>query len=142
MRGILHSKFCNLLALLFPRIVTDNINLQQRSRFESKSRQGNKFDWSNQFAVRDRVVKNGLSDECPQESLMSLDLSQQIIPSGDVLASLRKNFIPLVARVLVRYLPAYKVCKKVVIHHIPHDNSEKMAQKSEEVCLIMTMSTI
>lgn len=118
----------------FPRIVTDNINLQQSSRFESKNRQGNRFDWSNQFAVRDRVVNNVLSDECSQQSLMSLDLSQQVIPSGDVLASLRSNFIPLVARVLVQYLPAYKVFKKIVIHHIAHENSEKMAQKSDEVC--------
>lgn len=118
----------------FPRIVTDNINLQQSSRFESKNRQGNRFDWSNQFAVRDRVVNNVLSDECSQQSLMSLDLSQQVIPSRDVLASLRSNFIPLVARVLVQYLPAYKVFKKIVIHHIPHENSEKMAQKSDEVC--------
>lgn len=81
----------------FPRIVTDNINLQQSSRFESKNCQGNRFDWSNQFAVRDRVVNNVLSDECSQQSLMSLDLSQQVIPCGDVLASLRSNFIPLVA---------------------------------------------
>lgn len=120
----------------FPRIVTDNINLQQSSRFESKNRQGNRFDWSNQFAVQDRVVNNVLSDECSQQSLMSLDLSQQVIPSGDVLASLLHPFIiiPLVARVLVQYLPAYKVFKKIVIHHIPHENSEKMAQKSDEVC--------
>ena len=66
---------------------------------------------------------------------MSLDLSQQVIPSGgDVLASLRSNFIPLVVRVLVQYLPAYKVFKKIVIHDIPHENSEKMAQRLDEVC--------
>ena len=78
----------------------------------------------------------GLSDERPQQSLMSVDLSEQVIPSGAVLSSIRKTFIPLVARVLVRYLPAYEVFKKVVIHHIPHENSEHMAQKSEEVCLL------
>lgn len=63
---------------------------------------------------------------------MSLD--QQVIQSGDVLVSLRSNFIPLVARVFVQYLPAYKVFMKIVIHHIPHEHSEKMAQKLDEVC--------
>lgn len=120
--------------LKFNRIVTDNINLQQQSPIESKSYQGNKFDWSNQFAVKDRVVSTSLADDHPQERLASLDLSQQIIPSGDVLSSLRKHFIPLVARVLAQYVPAYKVFKDIVIHHIPHENSDKMAKKSEEVC--------
>ena len=84
--------------------------------------------------MKDRVVSTSLADGHPQESLASLDLSQQIIPSGEVLSSLRKHFIPLVARVLAQYVPAYKVFKDIVIHHLPHENSDKMAKKSEEVC--------
>ena len=84
--------------------------------------------------MKDRVVSTSLADDHPQETLASLDLSQQIIPSGEVLSSLRKHFIPLVARVLAKYVPAYKVFKDIVIHHLPHQNSDKMPKKSEEVC--------
>ena len=78
------------------RIVTDNINLEQTARVESKIRKGSRFDWSNQYAVKDRVVSRDLDDQGPQESLASLDLSQHVIPSATVLSSLRTVFVPLV----------------------------------------------
>ena len=79
------------------RIVTD-INLEQTARVESKTRKGSRFDWSNQYAVKDRVVSRDLNDQGPQESLASLDLSLHVIPSATVLSSLRTLtvFVPLV----------------------------------------------
>ena len=79
------------------------------------------------------MVTGELNSEHPQEELKSLDLSKNIIPSDTVLSSLRCSFIPLVAHVLIKYLPAYKEFKDVNIHHIPHKYSKEMAQQSQEV---------
>ena len=79
------------------------------------------------------MVTGELNSEHPQEELKSLDLSKNIIPSDSVLSSLRCSFIPLVARVLTKYLPAYKEFKDVIIHHIPHKYSKEMAEQSQEV---------
>ena len=78
------------------------------------------------------MVTGELNSEHPQEELKSLDLSKNIIPSDTVLSSLRCSFIPLVARILIKYLP-YKEFKDVNIHHIPHKYSKEMAQQSQEV---------
>lgn len=47
---------------------------------------------------------------------------------------MRKYFIFLVVRVLVRYVFVYKVFKDIIIYYFLYENLDKMVKKFEEVC--------
>ena len=74
-----------------------------------------------------------LSDENPVASVATLPLTT-FIPNVEDCVALREEFITLVARVLIRYMPWFKRFAAVVPDHIPHEYMDKMAQKSEIVC--------
>lgn len=62
-----------------------------------------------------------------------------MLPSEDSNFAVESDFITLVSRILVKYLPAFSFLKDVVVHHIPHQYSQEMAQKSEVVSTVSTV---
>ena len=82
--------------------------------------------------MRDRVVTpcRDHAEATGQRTLMDLELSK-LLPSEDSNFAVESDFITLVSRILVKYLPALSFLKDVVVHHIPHQYSQEMAQKSE-----------
>ena len=82
--------------------------------------------------MRDRVVTpcRDPAEATGQRKLMDLELSK-LLPSDDSNFAVESDFITLVSRILVKYLPALSFLKDVVVHHIPHQYSQEMAQKSE-----------
>ena len=67
---------------------------------------------------------------------MDLELSE-LLPSDDSNFAVESDFITLVSRILVKYLPAFSFLKDVVVRHIPHQYSQEMAQKSEVVSTVI-----
>ena len=70
----------------------------------------------------------------PQKPLKDVQLIE-LLPSVEVLQSLKKTWAILISRVLCKYVTALRGLKDVVIHQIPHKHSEEMAKKSHMVIL-------
>ena len=84
------------------------------------------------YAVKDRIQGLEMADCHPQADVSKL-LDTTFLPSEDDCQALRQDFIVLVARVLVKYLPWFIVIKPVVADHMPHRYTNCMGQKSEIV---------
>ena len=119
--------------LNFYRLVTDNVDLAVQARHQSKSHQNKSLHWIHSFAVKNRVIpSSNLDDFKPQKQVKDLEMVD-ILPSQDEQAYIKSNMIILVFRVICQYLTAYKEFTSAVIHHIPHEFSSQMKQKSEQV---------
>lgn len=67
-----------------------------------------------------------------QRSIADLELSE-LLPSAESNLSVGSDFVVLVSRIVVKLLPAFRMFRDVVVHHIPHKYSKEMAEKSEVV---------
>lgn len=87
--------------------------------------------------MKNRVAVDGnLDREVPQKKVEDLEMSE-ILPGPEIQESLKGSLVPLVLRVLVRHLPAYKKFRTAVEHHLPHQYSVQMRNKSEQVRVYM-----
>lgn len=119
------------------RLVTDNIDLAVQVRHQSSSHKNNSLHWTHTYAVKNRVAVDGnLEREVPQKKVEDLEMSE-ILPGPEIQESLKGSLVPLVLRVLVRHLPAYKKFRTAVEHHLPHQYSVQMRNKSEQVRVYM-----
>ncbi len=84
------------------------------------------------YAVQDRVLGLHLPDCKPTASIATLPVTT-FLPNVEDCVALREEFIILVARVLIRYLPWFRCLKVAVPEHILHQYSQTMAHKSEIV---------
>ena len=84
------------------------------------------------YAVKDRALGLHLPDKQPTASVTTLPLAT-FLPDVEDCVALRKEFIILVARVLIRYIPWFRCLQPVVPDHMHHEYTEVMAQKSEIV---------
>ena len=124
----------NITDLPTYRIVGDNCDLHQKPNHETLTRRTKEHHWFNLYAVRDRIHGLEMADGHPQTDASRLMLSK-FLPNEDDCRALRKDFIILVARVLVKYLPWFSAIKPAVADHIPHRYSNCMGQKSDIVSL-------
>ena len=67
-----------------------------------------------------------------QKLIADLELSE-LLPSAESNLSVENDFVVLVSRMVVKFLPAFQMFRDVVVHHIPHKYSSEMAEKSEVV---------
>lgn len=119
------------------RLVTDNIDLAVQARHQSSSHKNKSLHWTHTYAVKNRVAVDGnLDREVPQKKVEDLEMSE-ILPGPEIQESLKGSLVPLVLRVLVRHLPAYKKFRTAVEHHLPHQYSVQMRNKSEQVRVYM-----
>ena len=84
------------------------------------------------YAVQDRVQGLHLPDNQPVASVATLPLAT-FLPNVDDCVALRSEFIVLVARVLIQYLPWFSCLKPVIPDHMPHEYTDLMSTKSEIV---------
>jgi hypothetical protein len=68
----------------------------------------------------------------PKKALSDIQLVD-LLPVQEVQELFKSNCAILVSRVLVKHLPAIGHMQDVVTHHIQHQHSDKMAQKSQTV---------
>lgn len=115
------------------RIVADNFDLSVKDRIQTKEHSNQSIHWTQQYAIKDRVVREpSADDDQPQCKLADLDL-QKLLPDSDVQVNFRRDCVIPVSRILTSYMPAFAFLKDTVIKHIPHPYSEEQSQKSETV---------
>lgn len=120
------------------RIVADNLDFSLSARIQTSKLRNQSIHWTHHLAIRDRVITpcRDHAAATGQRKLMDLELSE-LLPSEDSNFAVESDFITLVSRILVKYLPAFSFFKDVVVHHVPHQYSQEMAQKSEVVSTVI-----
>jgi len=113
------------------KVVLDNIDLRILTRNMTADNQNKDIHWCNHSAIKNRVSSDN-QNSMKQTELLDLDNSK-ILPGVTDHQNLRSDYIHLVSRILVEYLPCFNFLKSVCPLHIPHMYNKEMAQKSEKV---------
>jgi len=108
------------------------VDLEVRARIQTKEHGNKSLHWTHQYAELARVVNPTAESKTAQRDVKDVQLIE-LLPSEDVLQSLKKTWSILISRVLCKYIGVLKDFKDVVIYHIPHEYSKEMAQKSHMV---------
>ena len=112
----------------------DNWDMEVKARCQTKSDNNKSLHYFHAYAVKDRVVSEGLESTRPQKSIDEVEM-QEILPTAEVQESIISDLAHMIPRVIVQYLSPYKSFRKAVQYHIPHPHSQEMAGKSEVVSL-------
>lgn len=118
------------------QIIGDNIDLMIKVRHQASDKPNKSIHWFHLNAVKDRVNGNECSDNEPLRKVQEVE-QWEVLPSSKENQDLLHDFIPLVARVIVDRIPAFKHFKDVVVRHLPHQYSDVMKEKSEQVFKVL-----
>ena len=125
-----------IYSFLFSGLVADNCDIFTISRHQLASSQNKMRNWTLQFAVKSRIRRpvgdSSSSINAPQCPIKNLEMSK-LLPGKPTMDAFKSTFPTLVARILVKYMPPYKVFKIDVTKHIPHRYSKEMAEPSHQV---------
>lgn len=113
-------------------IIIDNLDFFIQTHHQSTSQTNKSLHWINHMCVINRVTSLHLDKLKPANSLIEYDLGNSL-PGPNTQASMRREFVVLGIRILTTYLESFKPLSSVVVHHIPHQFSEEMAQPSTHV---------
>lgn len=120
----------NVMLPFFPlRLVGDNIDHEIRARVQTKEHGNRSIHWTHQFAVLDRVQGPEQTDRTSQKPVSEIQFAE-LLPDGNIQATLVQNWAIIVSRVITKYLKSFQYMKDVVIRHIPHQYSKEMSEKS------------
>lgn len=117
------------------QIIGDNVDLMIKVRHQASDKPNKSIHWFHLNAVKDRVNGNECSDNEPLRKVQEVE-QWEVLPSSKENQDLLYDFIPLVARVIVDRIPAFKHFKDVVVRHLPHQYSDVMKEKSKQVSII------
>ena len=107
----------------------DNIDKDVKPRFMRQDKQTQSLHYFNVIAVRDRIDTTNLEGYTWSES-SNISLSD-ILPSSDNYEQLKENFKVLVSRILCENMGFFKEhFLDIITHHIHHQYSQQMSQKS------------
>jgi hypothetical protein len=73
-----------------------------------------------------------LSDDCPVGDIKNAQY-EAFLPTKDDLQILSLEFVELISRVIVEYVPSLRQYKSLISSHIDHEHSSNMSKKSEMV---------
>ena len=110
----------------------DNLDWLRRPSIYSKNKDTESVHWFNLLAYDNRVVDWNLSDKEPVRDIMELPNSS-FLPSPDDHAKLKKDFVLLVLRILVKNCKYFSQFARLIPAHIPHQHSKEMSQQSHIV---------
>lgn len=116
-------------------IIFDNLDFYKQTHHQSETNSNNSIHWTHHIAVQDRVSTHHLPNNEPVKPLPLFQIGD-CLPTPEIEAHLRTEFIILGSRILTKHLPALKQFAPAVIYHIPHQYSETMTQPSTEVSYI------
>ena len=114
------------------QIVGDNVDLHQKACHQTMEKRDTDRHWFHLCAIKDRVTGLHLSTTPSTTNVLHLPLSTWL-PTVDDCLHLRKEFIILVGRVLVKHLPKLSFLESCLPAHIPHEYSHTMTRKSQTV---------
>lgn len=122
------------------RIVADNLDFSLSARIQTSKFRNQSIHWTHHLAIRDRIIPDPSSGPSAfptkgQCKIADLELSE-LLPSVESNLAVESDFVVLVTRMVVKFLPAFTMFRDVVIHHIPHQYSNEMARKSDVVRII------
>jgi len=115
------------------QIIGDNVDLHINVRHMSEQNKNKSLHTFNLVAMRDVVSGNNLPDK-HVKTLNDIEISE-FLPGHNDVEQLKKDFIVMWARVMVKNIPAFNFLKGVVIQHIQHQYSKEMQAITEEVTL-------
>ncbi|XP_078656847.1 uncharacterized protein LOC144902987 isoform X2 [Branchiostoma floridae x Branchiostoma belcheri] len=115
-------------------IVYDNLDFYKQTHHQSETNANQDIHWTNHIAVQDRVSTHHLPDNTPIKPLPLFQIGD-CLPTPEIQALIRHDFIIIGSRFLTRHVPALQQLSPAVIHHIPHEYTETMSQPSTEFLL-------
>ena len=115
------------------RIVGGNWDLEVKARYQTKSQTNKSLHYFHAYAVKDRVVANGMDNKEPQKSIDEIEM-REFLPTPEVQEAIASDLTSIIPRVILKYLKPYSKFKGASIYHIPHQYSREMQEKSEVVC--------
>lgn len=118
------------------QIIGDNMDLMIKLRHHASDKPNKGIHWFHLNAVKDQVNASGYSDNWPLRKAQEVE-NWEVLPSSKGTQDILHDFIPLVARVSVDRIQAFKHFKYVVVRHLPHHYSDVMKEKSEQVNIIL-----
>ena len=131
-----HEKSAKRCTFKTFKLVGDNIDKNINPQDVRIDSQTVSLHYFHSYAVRDRIdLSNYEDDPCFVDSASVLPHLSTVLPSSEDLEAISENFIHLVARILIVYIPYFSTIgagfKK---QHITHEFYSEMAEKSEVVC--------
>lgn len=108
------------------------MDLEVQACIQTKEHSNKSIHWTHQFAELGRAQNPMLDSTKPQKAVGELQLIE-LLPSKDVQVSFKKRWAVLISRVICKYLSSFQQYRSLIIHHIPHQFSEEMSQKSKSV---------
>lgn len=114
------------------QIIGDNVDIFVKAKHIGSQHQNKSIHWFNLNVVRERVNGSHLCNSQPLRPIKDVS-NTEFLPSADDSDKLLDEFVVLCERVLVGNMPAFRPFKKFLVKHIPHEYSEMMKTKSEEV---------
>jgi len=120
--------------------MADNLDLVVKVEHMSASSQNNSIHWFNSNAVKNRVLANHLSNDNLVKFVLELE-NVEFLPSPEDNEAYLHNITALETRVVVRNIPALSQLKDIVVKHIPHEYSDVVKEKSDQVSINLTFSS-
>ncbi|XP_073728878.1 uncharacterized protein [Misgurnus anguillicaudatus] len=112
-------------------IIFDNLDFYMHAHHQSSLRNNQSIHWIHHIAVQDRIPIYHLANDKPIGNLLHYDLNLSL-PGEAEQMQMRREYIVLTSRILSSYLTVFKPFSNVVLHHIPHQYSAEMAQRSTD----------
>lgn len=112
------------------------------ARVQSKDSTNQSIHWTHQYAVLDKVKNNLADPREPQKRISEIQLVERL-PEQDVQNCLKNRWTVLVSRVICKYLKTFTNFQDVVVHYIPHSDTDVMSEKSSiSIIACCTSSTL
>ena len=119
-----------LLSLNFLELLKTILTFQLLLVFKPWSKQISHYTGSTSMQLRTVWLPSG--DSKPQKSVDELCM-EEILPTATVQDETLMDLVYIIPWIVCRYLPAYSIFQKSIVHHIPHTFSQEMTQRLEKV---------
>lgn len=113
------------------QIIGDNCDLHVNVRHMTTDNRNKSFHWFNRVAIKDQVSGDHLPD-IHESTLEDVPVSA-FFPNSEEIVQLKRDFMTLWSRVVVKHLEKFSFLKNAVVYHIPHEYTEVMKQPVPEV---------
>ena len=113
------------------QIIGDNCDLHVNVRHMTNDNKNKSFHWFNCVAMKDQVSGDHLSD-VHETTLEDVPVSSFFPDNGDI-QELKRDFMTLLSRVIVKHLTSFAFLRNSVIYHIPHQYSDVMKHPVPEL---------
>ena len=119
---------------LRPRLIFDNFDFRISAGEMLQGVENKDRHWICQFLTFDRISTENLDNTTPQGKLEDFELKEYLLTHEEQQQT-RNEYIILVLRILLKYIPWLSTLKKLVPDHIEHTYSKEMSMKSTIISL-------